>query len=440
MSNYSPNKEQRYKNLISQVKKIYPLHIESAENASDSNVILEWCEDCEEINLWTYWQGRHHLSPKILLVGQDWGCPWDKSALSVMNRIREMNSGLTDVYLDDIASITDKNLALLFQELGYNINTNEEKNSDLFFTNFVLGYRSKGTSGFWNKQWAVDCEPYFAELADILAPQVILCLGKETFEGVCRSLGQVPPAEKTYNALVESDKIPLSAATRSGHIVKIFALAHCGSLGTLNRNRQAQDGKIESENGLEKQKSDWRRIRPYLRQPEYNAQYMDDKFEKYLHSLSLSGADPAIIIDPKQVITAPWPAFKCQFGCENYGKGYGCPPHTPKWQETRAILDSYRTGILFRVHDWNATSIARTLSRDLFLDGYYKSIAFGSGPCKLCPTCAFPESCRFPSKAIPSMEACGIDVFGTAQRFGLEIHTLRCADEERNHFGLILIE
>ena len=165
-----------------------------------------------------------------------------------------------------------------------------------------------------------------------------------------------------------------------------------------------------------------------------------EQFEKHLTSLTDLGADPAIIIDPHQVITAPWPAFKCQFGCGNYGKTYGCPPQTPDWRETRAILDSYERGILFRVHSWNATAMARDLSRELFLDGYYKAIAFGSGPCKLCASCAFPESCRFPSKAIPSMEACGIDVFGTARRFGLDIHTLRCPEEERNHFGLVLVE
>ena len=78
-------------------------------------------------------------------------------------------------------------------------------------------------------------------------------------------------------------------------------------------------------------------------------------------------------------------------------------------------------------------------SRQLYLDGYYKSIAFGSGMCKLCKSCD-PNGCRQPEKAIPSMEACGIDVFATGQAFGLDIHTLKCPDEKRNHFGLILVE
>ena len=103
------------------------------------------------------------------------------------------------------------------------------------------------------------------------------------------------------------------------------------------------------------------------------------------------------------------------------------------------MLDSFSTGILFRVHHWNATAMAAEGARRLFLDGYYKALAFGSGPCKLCPSCA-PEGCRFPGKAVPAMEAFGIDVFATARAHGLEVHTLRVLGEERNHFGLILVE
>ena len=107
----------------------------------------------------------------------------------------------------------------------------------------------------------------------------------------------------------------------------------------------------------------------------------------------------------RQVVTAPWTTFKCQFGCENFGKNHCCPPEAPDYTRTRAVLDSFSTGILFRVHHWNATAMAAEGARRLFLDGYYKALAFGSGPCKLCPSCA-PEGCRFPWKAVPAMEAC----------------------------------
>ena len=155
-----------------------------------------------------------------------------------------------------------------------------------------------------------------------------------------------------------------------------------------------------------------------------------------LDYLRENGAEPALVIDPHTVVTAPWTTFKCQFGCENFGKNHCCPPEAPDYTRTRAVLDSFSTGILFRVHHWNATAMAAEGARRLFLDGYYKALAFGSGPCKLCPSCA-PEGCRFPGKAVPAMEACGIDVFATARAHGLEVRTLRVLGEERNHFGAI---
>ena len=161
--------------------------------------------------------------------------------------------------------------------------------------------------------------------------------------------------------------------------------------------------------------------------------------DKYIKMLEKEGADPAILIDPREVATAPWTVFKCQFGCSSYGHNHCCPPKAPSYDKTRKILDCYSTGILFRIHGWNATAMAFRCSREIFLDGYYKTIAFGSGMCKLCQSCD-PAGCRQPERAIPSMEACGIDVFATARHFGLEIDTLRCPDEKRNHFGFVLIE
>lgn len=85
------------------------------------------------------------------------------------------------------------------------------------------------------------------------------------------------------------------------------------------------------------------------------------------------------------------------------------------------------------------TPLAVKVARELFLDDYYKVIAFGSGPCKKCQKCN-PDYCNFPGKTVPAMEACGIDVFATVRNNGLEIHTLREKGEPQNHFGLIMVE
>lgn len=167
----------------------------------------------------------------------------------------------------------------------------------------------------------------------------------------------------------------------------------------------------------------------------------DEKnFEKYLKIAKELGAEKASLIDVKTITTAAWTIFKCQYGCDFYGKSHCCPPKAPGYLQTREMLKDYGKAILFTCHkDGGIKEIARETSRMIFLDGYYKTIAFGAGPCLICKTCN-PAHCSFPKKALPSMEACGIDVFTTARANGYEIHTVIEKTEEKNYFGLVLID
>ena len=166
--------------------------------------------------------------------------------------------------------------------------------------------------------------------------------------------------------------------------------------------------------------------------------------EQYTLQAIERGALHALVIDPKTVVTAPWVRLKCRFGCPLYGKGLCCPPYSPAWEETRAILDSYRHAILLHHRtgkslDKDLNEIVLDLERALFLDGYYKAFAMGNGPCRLCPECDL-AGCRKPSKARPSMESTGIDVFATVRAHGLPIRTVRDRGEDRNYYGLVLVE
>ena len=88
----------------------------------DESVYLTWYDNCEEINLWTYWQGRGSLEAKIMLVGQDWGSPADASD-HYMAQFAEINAGSRSSYYLDGASITDSNLIKLFSSIGYELIT-----------------------------------------------------------------------------------------------------------------------------------------------------------------------------------------------------------------------------------------------------------------------------------------------------------------------------
>jgi len=248
----SNEKQLRYQELVNCVRNSYP----TRDPADDgTNRHLYWCDDCEEINLWTYWQGRGNLDAKIMLVGQDWGCPWDCDYLPTLEQVRKANMHCDYDYLNNNPSPTDMNLARLFIELGYDITT---PCSELFFTNFILGYRSKGFSGGYKGEWAEHDKGYFKELASIIEPKVILCLGRSTFEGVLSAFdASLSSRIKDYNSFIESSSNPVVVTLDSGETAYVFALAHCGAMGTLNRN-------CKKSTDLGKQLDDWRKIKPYL--------------------------------------------------------------------------------------------------------------------------------------------------------------------------------
>lgn len=253
------NKQQQYQKLIADVKAFY-----SAQGGAHKNepVYLTWYGDCDEINLWTYWQGRGNLDAKIMLVGQDWGAPKDAAKL-YMAQFAEINDGKRTSYRLDEKSDTDKNLIELFRSLDpdYDISNGKQRHPDLFFTNFVLGYRNKGFSGNFQTRWLKENQEFFFRLANIIEPKVIICLGRSAFRGVMMAFGRKVRIGR-YNTFITGKDNPVEVTLASGKKAFVFAEAHCGVMGTLNRNRlKDPDGMT----GIDLQKKDWERIREYIK-------------------------------------------------------------------------------------------------------------------------------------------------------------------------------
>jgi len=171
-----------------------------------------------------------------------------------------------------------------------------------------------------------------------------------------------------------------------------------------------------------------------------------EPIEVYCKEVLEMGVDGAKMIDPHSVVTAEWVRMKCQFGCPGFGLSHCCPPHTPTPDMTRKVIDSYQKAILLhrrlakgeRGNIFNETLVRFEIK--IFLGGYYKAWSMGSGPCRLCKECDLTASCKHGYEARPSMEACGIDVFKTARDNGFPIDVVKTHGEERNAFGLILVE
>ena len=168
--------------------------------------------------------------------------------------------------------------------------------------------------------------------------------------------------------------------------------------------------------------------------------------EHYCKKALELGVDGAKGIDPRSVATAEWVRMKCQFGCTGFGSSLCCPPRTPTPDITRKVIDSYETAILLhrRLKKGEKSKILNEvmvgLEIEIFLDGYYKAWSMGSGPCRLCKECDLASPCKHGHEARPSMEACGIDVYKTARDNGFHIEVVKTHDDERNAFGLILVE
>ncbi len=167
----------------------------------------------------------------------------------------------------------------------------------------------------------------------------------------------------------------------------------------------------------------------------------ETNFETFCQMAKEMGATHAKVISPQSVVTAAWVRLKCQYGCGGYGKRLTCPPYSPTPEETRRVLDSYKHAILLR-GDSNsmAGDAAMKLEREIFLRGYYKAFAFGSGPCRHCQQCDTNEPCKNPYKARPAMEASGIDVFHTARSNGFAIDVVTSREQQGDYYGLVLID
>jgi len=152
------------------------------------------------------------------------------------------------------------------------------------------------------------------------------------------------------------------------------------------------------------------------------------------------GAKSARLIAIETVVTAPWVRMRCQYGCVGYGRRLSCPPFSPTPEQTQAVLDCYKTGILMEGELWKVNPILVALEREVFLAGYYKAWSMGEGPCHECDACALRAGCRHPQQLRPSMEASGVDVFRTLHNNGYELEVVKDYDCAAHYFGLVLVE
>ena len=221
----------------------------------------------QEINAWTYWQGLGVRNPKILVLGQDWGS--SKVGINYFEAIDKMiTQGISeydkDVYYFDCIQnfekgkkdfATDINLAEGLAKLQKNGKQRypdvvHRRYSDLFFTNLIPGYRKdeKSTGGFKTSWITERVKKEFQDLLNILSPDVVICLGKDTFVRATKIYVRKNPLnKKSWNAYLDSDFKPIKIPLKNGRkeFTFLYPMAHPGYFGTMNRGKDKVDGDWE---------------------------------------------------------------------------------------------------------------------------------------------------------------------------------------------------
>lgn len=121
--------------------------------------------------------------------------------------------------------------------------------------------------------------------------------------------------------------------------------------------------------------------------------------------------------------------------CGKYGTCWTCPPGVGHWQEIETKIKSYKNATVFTCKydledsfdfetmtegNHKTGAILREIISELKSDNV-DFLALGCEGCNLCEKCTYPDSpCRFPDLAVPSVEACGIDVVKLSKNIGIK--------------------
>lgn len=145
-------------------------------------------------------------------------------------------------------------------------------------------------------------------------------------------------------------------------------------------------------------------------------------FKPLLTKARKLGAVEARLLSTDSVVFDPRSHLKCRFGCGRWGKFWTCPPHLGLSQEefTKAF-ERYKAAIIFSTVDpKKGQAIALTLEKEAMLS-YGAIFAFALALCAQCEECAYPEPCRLPHLARPTMDAFGIDIGKTIEPLGFSV-------------------
>ncbi|MCL2360865.1 MAG: DUF2284 domain-containing protein [Defluviitaleaceae bacterium] len=170
---------------------------------------------------------------------------------------------------------------------------------------------------------------------------------------------------------------------------------------------------VAHSKGIEKTKPTTKA--PSTKQTQYNT-------EKLVQEALDLGFSQAGELNIKSLVFMPEVKAMCAV-CPQYGKNWRCPPGCGSVEEAAAETVKYSYGLVVQTighmeddfdhetiegtskkHNQNFALLVESLKKQ-----YPDVLPMGAGTCSICKSCSYPDSpCRFPDKAISSMEAYGL--------------------------------
>jgi predicted metal-binding protein len=154
----------------------------------------------------------------------------------------------------------------------------------------------------------------------------------------------------------------------------------------------------------------------------------------WIKEAKTSGFDTAVFFDPQILSSREDVREMCAADkCKAYGKNWTCPPACGTIEECQARMRSYGQGILLQ----SVGHMRKTIDSRCYLETqdrhskslhsfaglirqvYPDALCLGAGGCRICKECAYPSECRFPQKAMSSMEGYGLFVTQVCRDVGV---------------------
>ena len=168
---------------------------------------------------------------------------------------------------------------------------------------------------------------------------------------------------------------------------------------------------------------------------------MESRYDVLVKKALELGASEAKFIHTGHVIFDPRSFLKCRFGCARWGKYWTCPPNLSIGvSEFMEAYEKYNAAILLKCTD---PKVSQKVSLEVEKEAMLSmgcSFAFALVLCVQCEECAFPEPCRFPHLARPSMDAYGIDIGMTVEPLGFKVEFDKEGKLLPSWYSMVLID